>query len=216
MNASTVYCKEVKDYQGLCIDSSYRALAALLRGDSAAAIAAAQEALRLAEEDARATYPMARDYGQAYWLLGWAALSVGDLAHAQRHLDEALRRCRAIAGDWNPPFCWRRHGWRVPIRLRRSRRSPPPPADNPNVPAVTAGGFMALGRREARLIAACRVRLVTADIHNHLALLALDAGDKSLARQHAQQAYEYAFCDGPPCVYQPALDERRGCSGAAA
>ena len=46
-----------------------------------------------------------------------------------------------------------------------------------------------------------------ADIHNHLARLALDAGDTATAHSHAQIAHDYAYCDGPPYAYQTALDE---------
>jgi tetratricopeptide (TPR) repeat protein len=53
----------------------------------------------------------------------------------------------------------------------------------------------------------CEYRLKQADIHNFLALLALDAGDRDLARQHAEIAKERAWCDGPPHCYKPALDQ---------
>jgi hypothetical protein len=46
-----------------------------------------------------------------------------------------------------------------------------------------------------------------AEIRNLLAQLALDAGDRAAARQHAQQAKDYAFCDGPPYSYQVAYEE---------
>jgi hypothetical protein len=46
-----------------------------------------------------------------------------------------------------------------------------------------------------------------ADIHNFLARLALDGGDKAVARQHAEIARERAWCDGPPHCYKPAREE---------
>ena len=53
----------------------------------------------------------------------------------------------------------------------------------------------------------CEYRLKQADIHNFLARLALDAGDRAAARRHAEIAKERAWCDGPPHCYKPALDE---------
>jgi hypothetical protein len=53
----------------------------------------------------------------------------------------------------------------------------------------------------------CEYRLKQADIHNFLARLALDAGDREAARRHAEIARERAWCDGPPHCYKPALDE---------
>ena len=46
-----------------------------------------------------------------------------------------------------------------------------------------------------------------ADIHNLMAAIALANGQRDTARQHAQKAHELAYCDGPPYVYKPALDE---------
>lgn len=149
--------------QGQGIVWAYRALSALLQGDGAAAQPAAQEALRLADETARTSYPGERDYVQAHWLLGWAGLVAGHHLESQTRLDEALRRCRAI-------------------NLVEFE------------PAIRSGYVLYL-----------------ADSHNHLAHLALDAGDTAAARSealaHAQTARDYAFCDGPPYAYQPALDE---------
>ena len=53
----------------------------------------------------------------------------------------------------------------------------------------------------------CEYRLAQADIHNVLARLALDAGDRAPARRHAETAWERAWCDGTPHCYKPALDE---------
>ena len=48
----------------------------------------------------------------------------------------------------------------------------------------------------------CEYRLVQADCHNVLARLVPER-----AQFHAQKAYDYAWCDGPPFCYKPALDE---------
>jgi hypothetical protein len=61
--------------------------------------------------------------------------------------------------------------------------------------------------REALEIAdRCEYRLQQADIHNFLAEMALAESDKQTARNHAQKARDYAYCDGPPYVYKKALD----------
>jgi tetratricopeptide (TPR) repeat protein len=60
------------------------------------ALAHAQQALAFADEDARTDYPVERDYVRAHWLLGAAHLAGGDLPAAERHLGEALTRCRGI------------------------------------------------------------------------------------------------------------------------
>jgi len=50
-------------------------------------------------------------------------------------------------------------------------------------------------------------RLKQADIHNFLALLDLEAGNLTGARDHAEIAKERAYCDGPPHHYKPAYEE---------
>ncbi len=61
---------------------------------------------------------------------------------------------------------------------------------------------------EALVIAdRCEYRLKQAEIHNFLARVVLDAGDRATAREHAEIAKERAWCDGPPHCYKPALDE---------
>ncbi len=56
----------------------------------------------------------------------------------------------------------------------------------------------------------CEYRLKQAEIHNFLARLALDAGEREAAREQAEIAKERAWCDGPPYCYKPALDEAEG------
>ncbi len=53
----------------------------------------------------------------------------------------------------------------------------------------------------------CEYRLKLAEIHNFMAQLALDAGNREAARKEAEIAKERAWCDGPPHCYKPALDE---------
>jgi len=94
--------------QGQGVAWAYRALRALLQARSvgpdgraplhAAALAAARRALDLADETANDpgfVYPV-RDYVHAHWLLGAAHRANGDGDEADRHLAEALARCRGI------------------------------------------------------------------------------------------------------------------------
>ena len=180
--------KAEKSIQSQGIDWAYRAQAALLQGTAAAALTAAQEALRLADETARTSHPYERDYVQVYWLLGWARLGLGELAAAQSHLDEALRRCRAINLVDHEPA----------ILLAQARLAA---AQGQAKEASALAG-------EAQHIAAragCVLHL--ADIHNFQAQLALAVGNLAEAQRLAQQAHDYAWCDGPPYAYQSALAE---------
>lgn len=174
--------------QSECVVWAYRALAALLQGQAAEALAAAQEALRLTDEYARTIYPVERDYMRCYWLLGWATLAQGQLDSAQTHLDEALRRCRAI----------NLVEMEASILLAQARLA---------VARSDSAQAKALAE-EARLIAErAGYVLNLAEIHNLLAQLALDVGDRVVAREHAQQARDYAYCDGPPYSYKVAYEE---------
>lgn len=169
--------------------SAFRSLAALLQGNGRAGEATAQEALRLADLDAHIDYPVERDYIRVYWLLGWASMLSGNPEVAQDYLDMALRRCRAINLVELEPS----------ILLAQARL------------ARTIERFGKLSyecAEEARGIAErAGYRLNLADIHNFLAQLALDEGNKARAREHAQKGYDYAWCDGPPFSYAVALAE---------
>ncbi len=192
LDLSTACWDSTDDYQGLCLDWAYRALSALLQGDGVAAQPAAQEALRLADETARTSYPVERDYVRAHWLLGCAALAQGNYPESQTRLDEALRRCRAINMVHHEPA----------ILLAQARLARA--TGQANRSHAYAQQAVTIAQRAGYV-------LDLADCHNHLAHLALDAGDtaaaRSEARAHAQTARDYAFCDGPPYAYQSALDE---------
>jgi len=180
--------------QGVCW--LYHAQAALRQGDGRTAQTASQEAFRLVDEASRQSFPFERDYVEAHWLLGWAALAVGDYGEAQARLDEALRRCRAINMVKLEPA----------ILLAQARLAR----------TVGQNSISANSAEEARLAAErSGYRLHLADSHNLLAQLALDKSDPAAACAHAQQAYNYALCDGPPHAYQSALDEAQRLLAAA-
>ncbi|MCP4428355.1 MAG: hypothetical protein GY803_28030, partial [Chloroflexi bacterium] len=182
---------------------AYRALSALLQGDGAAAQRGAQEALRLADKHGLG-YPVERDYVRAHWLLGWAALLQGNHTESQSRLDEALRRCRAINLVEFEPGILLAHA-----RLARAQDAQPSGAAVRKTPLQRSSIQKSLDYAQQALTIAQRSGYVLdlADLHNHLAQLALDGNDKAAAQRHAQTAHDYAFCDGPPYAYQSALDE---------
>ncbi|MEM1307884.1 MAG: TIR domain-containing protein [Cyanobacteria bacterium P01_H01_bin.153] len=189
-----------EDIQAQGVVWAYRALSALLRTRlpqtsdqqkaelAATALAAAQRAIALADETARTKYSHERDYVDAHWLLGAAHRLTPDLAASDYHLNEALRRCRAInLVDTEADIL---------LDLARLRR------DQGHLPEAHRLAV------EARAIAArSGYVLQGADSHLFLAELAQAAGNLSEAQALAQQALELATCDGGEFVYRVAYDE---------
>ena len=70
----------------------------------------------------------------------------------------------------------------------------------------------ALGYAEEALSIANRseYRLKQAEIQNFMAQWALDAGETTRAREHAEMAKTRAWCDGPPYAYNPAIEDADG------
>ncbi len=196
---SAGYGERTQDKQGTCIDEAYRALRALLMGDAKAALEAARQARELADETARTRFPHERDFVRAEWLIGWALVAIAAedkagrdslLAEADKHLTEALTRCRRINLVESEPDILL--AWALWHRVKGN------------------AGQARETVEEALMIAdRCEYRLVQADCHNFLARLDVDAGDKAAAAQHARAAHERALCDGPPHCYKPALDEAK-------
>jgi tetratricopeptide (TPR) repeat protein len=189
--------------QGHGVNWAYRALRELLslrqaacRGDAKSeisdrkmGISPALRALEVADETARTHYPHERDYIRAHWLLGAAYRVAGQSDEAERHLNEALERCRRInMVD---------HEADILIDLARLRAGTGKPAEAQRL------------AEEARLIAErSGYVLQAADAHLELAKLALSRGDQAAALEHAQQARRLATCDGPPdYTYRAAYEE---------
>jgi tetratricopeptide (TPR) repeat protein len=200
--------------QSQCVVVAYRALRELLLLRWAAVsphtkypiptlrvkspISHAIRALELADEDARTSYPVERDYVRAHWLLGAAHRVNNDpstpsagqgMDEADRHLSEALTRCRNINNvEQDVGFL---------LDLARLRA--------------------AQGNREEALRLAGEALLITerseyvlqgADVCLFLAQMALDSGDRRAAQAYAKQARRLATCDGPPdYVYKVAYEE---------
>ena len=152
--------------------------------DATAALETAREARELADLTRGE-----RDIIWAEWLLGAALVMEGkDLNAAFTHLTDVLTRCRRInLLELEPDIllAWAR--WHLA-------------KDNAQEAQTHANDALAIADR-------CEYRLAQADIHNFLARLALDAGDRETARKEAEIAKERAWCDGPPHCYKPALDE---------
>jgi tetratricopeptide (TPR) repeat protein len=170
----------------------------LLRGEEGGGevLAAARRALELADETARTIFLYERDYVDVHWLLGAAYLANGDPDAAERHLTEALIRCRGInAVDAEADIL---------LDLARLALLPSPSGRE-------AGGESEATRlaEEALTIAErCGYVLQGVDAHLVLARIALAAGDRDGAREHAQAARRLATCDGPPdYTYKVAYDE---------
>ena len=194
----------------------------------AAALAAARRALELADEDARRTYPVERDYVDAHWLLGAAHRANGDWDEADCHLAEALARCRGINAvdaeaeilldlarlraeeDLSPsPSPGGRGGQNLTPSPSPGGRGGQDLAPGPSSALLRASSPNA-GRgagldealrlaEEALLITErCGYVLQGADVHLFLAQVALERGEREAAREHARQSRELATCDGPP------------------
>ncbi len=107
---------------------------------------------------------------------------------AERHLTEALTRCRGInMVD---------HEADILLDVARLR-------------AAQGAAAEALRLAEEALVITQRsdYRLQGAEVCLFLAQQAHAAGERAAARQWAVQARELAYCDGPPHAYQVALDE---------
>jgi tetratricopeptide (TPR) repeat protein len=190
--------EEQESVQSQSVVWAYRALRALLLPRSASqsalstsrsAIAPGRRALELADETARTRHPYERDYVRAHWLLGAAYRVAGQPNDAERHLHEALARCRrinAVDGEAD-----------ILIDLARLR-------------VATGAADEARRLAEEALLITERSGYVLqgADAHLELAKLALARGEETAAREHAQKAKELATCHGPPdYTYKAAYDE---------
>jgi tetratricopeptide (TPR) repeat protein len=128
------------------------------------------------------------DIIRAEWLLGIVHFRLGDLSQSQRHLNEAIVRCRRVnLVELEPDILL---AW---ARWHRAK-------SNPQQAREHAEEALSIADR-------CEYRLVQADIHNFLAQVALEKGNREEARKHAEIARERAWCDGPPHCYKPALEE---------
>jgi tetratricopeptide (TPR) repeat protein len=189
--------------QSECVGVAYRALRELLlmrwaalTGDrqsairnQQSAISFARRALELADEDTRTTSPVERDYVRAHWLLGAACRVNGNLDEADRHLTEALTRCRNINMVDHEAY--------ILLDLGRLRAAQ---GDRDEA--------LRLARESLVITERSEYVLQGADVHLFLAQMALDASDRHAALAYEWQARRLATCDGPPdYVYKVAYEE---------
>jgi tetratricopeptide (TPR) repeat protein len=170
-----------------CVVQAYSAIRALLMAKPIAALEAARVARELADIDFPGIGKIEADIIRAEWLLGAAHRAQGELAQAEPHLGEALRRCRRINLVEREPD--------ILLELARLRH------------AQGRGETLSLAQEALDIADRCEYRLVQADCHNFLAELALEKGDLQKAQEHAEIAREQAWCDGPPHRYEAAFQE---------
>ncbi len=153
------------------------------------ALLAARSALEMANVSARADGPKERDFVQAHWLLGAALGENRDIGQADRHLTEALERCRRINLVEKEAD--------ILIELGRLRRLHGEKAE-----------ARRLGEEASGIAERCGYVLQGADAHLLLAAVDRDAGDHASSCEHALEAKRLATCDGPPdYTYKVAYDE---------
>jgi tetratricopeptide (TPR) repeat protein len=201
--------------QGVGVNWAYRALRALLMGDADTALEAARRAREFALQGVLGYGVLERDLIRAEWLLGAAHRARGELAQAETHLDEALRRCRRINLVESEPD--------ILLELARLRADQVVGAQH----AAPQQEALSLAREALSIADHCEFQLVQADCHNFLAQLALalseveglEAGNldeareyaeiareyAEIAREHAETARERAECDGPGHRYEVAF-----------
>ncbi len=162
-------------------------------------------------------YPHERDYVRAHWLLG-AALRVGavgangrsPLQEADRHLTEALARCRAInmvEAEADILLDLARVRWdEAHGSFDSGPHTPRASAQDDNGKLIEEAKRLA----EEALVITERSGYVLqgADVHLFLAEIEIERGDREKALAHAQEARRLATCDGPPDhTYKVAYDE---------
>ncbi|MGD0551625.1 MAG: DUF4062 domain-containing protein [Sedimentisphaerales bacterium] len=184
---------EQENEQGQCVVWSYQALRAILMNEPETALNALDKAKQSWKAWAKTEYPIERDLVQILWLSGTAKRQIPDLVAAEVDLNDALSRCRRIRLVESEAD--------ILLELAKLHYQK---ATGKNKHLIAQAKDLA---GEAIEIAdRCEYRLKQADIHNFLAEMALAESDKATARKHAEIAKERAYCDGPPCAYQKALD----------
>jgi tetratricopeptide (TPR) repeat protein len=235
-----------KNVQSQSIVSAYRALRALLMGDASAALASAHQAREFAEEDARTVSPVERDFIRAEWMIGAALVAGmtptptlprrqnqptgegassppakrGELeggAEAERHLQEALSRDRAIGMVDTEAAILLQF---AKLRFAQARQQPFDSAQGADNRQQKLDESFDFAREALQIAERCEYRLDQAEIHNFLAewWMAKDQGGRmkdekisarealAKAKQHAERAKERAWCDGAPYHYQVAYE----------
>jgi tetratricopeptide (TPR) repeat protein len=192
--------------QAQCLDESYLSYLELMKArdksysevrnhkssieNIRSAIKTASHALELAEEDARTSYPVPRDFVRAYWLLGAAYRANSELDKAEENLSKAISMCRQI----------NLVEMEADILLELARLS-------------YARNDFKDAREKAEealtITERCGYVLQGADVNLFLAQYALEQEkDKVKVKQYAATGLKLAHCDdGPPYYYKVAYHE---------
>jgi tetratricopeptide (TPR) repeat protein len=192
--------ENLNEVQGLCVTWACRAQQELLllrarpkpialQSPENAALTAGQRAFELADDTARTKFPLERDFVRAHWLVGAAHCAGNNLQDAERHLNEALERCRRISMVEMEADILIDHA-RFHIK-----------SGVPEEASRLAEEALSIAERSEYVMQG-------ADAHLELAKLALARKDKKAALHHATEARRLATCDGPPdYTYKVAYDE---------
>lgn len=188
----------LKRLQPQAVVEAYHCVRNLLMKNPEQGLLHAMKSRILAEQRARVTFPVERDFVRADWLRGWAALEMAEhttqdrrdfwLAEAELHLGEGLPRCRRNGLISLEP--------NILLASARCRRL----MEDRERSVADAEKALSIANR-------CDYRFKQADIHNFLARLAFDERNTEMAKHHAEIAKERALCDGPPHYYVAAFEE---------
>ena len=212
----------LKSVQGQGICWAYRALGELLRPRSSlssefrvshSALESARRALELADEDTRTSYPVERDYVRANWLLGVSDCIAGQHEESERHLNEALERCRRInAVDAEADIL-------IDLARLRAETGSPEEARRLVEEALVIterSGYVLKGADAQLELAKLKLNFYSVGTRSNASLLK-KLGDavkqstlvqRETALEHAKEARKLATCDGPPdYTYKAAYDE---------
>jgi tetratricopeptide (TPR) repeat protein len=131
-----------------------------------------------------------------HWLAGWANLDAGKLEQGQAHLEEAsMRAVRFQNRLIMPSISFARARLSMTLSMRMELE--------PLVSAVETlrqDAWAQLSEAQTQAIEQ-ETPLMRADIHCFLGMLAKDAGQEKMARQHAKRAYDYAQGGIPRYAY---------------
>ncbi len=137
---------------------------------------------------------------ETYWILGTVLSENRDFNEAELQLREALVRCRRInLVEFEPDILLEM----ARLRWVQAREEEATSEESTRLREEALG----LAHEALEIADRCEYRLKQADIHNFLAQVVLEQGDREDAAKHAETAEERALCDGPPHCYKPALDE---------
>jgi tetratricopeptide (TPR) repeat protein len=168
---------------------AYRSQLAILRGDPDSALRCANEALKFSTQDANEGMPIESDFVRDYWLIGAAFRASGNMAEAERHLNEALTRGRS-----NNLLYFESDLLLDLARLRYDQKN--------------FDEAKSLAEEALLITERCGYVLQGADVNLFLAQYVLEReNDQVKAKEYAKTALKLATCDGPPYCYKVAYEE---------